>query len=138
MPPPPPGTCIRTAAELTAAWENLMGPGGFGRRSVWIIFFDADSRLLAPIMPIEDIPAEPDDAFIATLASIVGELIANGTVTSAALLLSRPGPRAMSGSDRRWAFALRAAFRDFTNWSVHLASCGHVQVFAPDDLISVA
>jgi hypothetical protein len=138
MPPPPPGTRVRTAAELTAAWEGLMGPGGFGRRSVWVIFFDPDGRLLAPIMPIDDVPPDPDDLFVANLASVVGALITNGSVASAALLLSRPGPRAMSASDRRWALALRAAVADCTHWPVHLATCDHVQVFAPDDLIAVS
>jgi hypothetical protein len=138
MPPPPPGSLIRTAAELTAAWQALMGAGGFGRRSIWVIFFDPDHRLLAPIMPIDDIPAEPDSAFLGNLATIVGYLIDQGTVASAAFLLSRPGARAMTGADRRWALALRAAMGDRAGWPIHLATGDSVQVFAPDDLIAAS
>jgi hypothetical protein len=138
MPPPPPGTVVRSNAELAEVWRGLMGPGGFAMSSIWLVFLDEDSRLSPVIVPIEDIPAEPDDQFIGTLAYIVGDLLDDGAAASIALLLSRPGSRAMTEADRCWARALREALDDLPMWPVHLATRGHVQVFAPDDLVAAS
>ena len=48
-------------------------------------------------MPIEDIPARPDPDF-ANLGLILADLGREG-IDSAAMLLSRPGPRAMTDDD---------------------------------------
>jgi hypothetical protein len=137
--PRPFETVVRTPAELFAVWEGLMGPGGFGTASLWLIFFDAEHRLQPVISPIEDIPAEPDAALIDALASILDEPLADGPGSSAALLLSRPGPVQMTAADRRWAQALRAGLSErLAAWPLHLATRDRVQVFAPDDLIPAA
>lgn len=138
MPPPPPGTVVRTNAELAEVWRSLMGPGGFAMSSIWMVFLDDDSRLTPVIVPIEDVPAEPDDQFVGNLAYIIGDLLRDGAASSVALLLSRPGSRAMTEADRSWARALREALAELPMWPVHLATRGHVQVFAPDDLVAAS
>lgn len=115
-----------------------MGPGGFGTASVWMVFLDDESRLSPVIVPIDDLPAEPDDQFVGNLAHMVGDLLRDGAAASVALLLSRPGPRAMTDADRRWARALRDAMGELPMWPVHLATRGQVQVFAPDDLVAAS
>jgi hypothetical protein len=130
-----PGKLIRNDTELSAAWRGLMGTGGFGQRCLWLIFFDDRSRLQPVIMPIEDIPSEPDALVVANLARVVGELIDDGTASSCALLLSRPGADSMTDSDRTWARALRTEFGTRSPWPVHLATRNSVRVFAPDDLL---
>lgn len=40
-------TPIRSNADLLAVWRRLMGTGGFGRRSMWFVFFDEDDDLIA-------------------------------------------------------------------------------------------
>lgn len=115
-----------------------MGPGGFAMSSLWMVFLDEDSRLSPVIVPIDDLPAEPDDQSVRNLAWIIGDLLREGAAASVALLLSRPGPRAMTDADRRWARALRDALRELPIWPVHLATRGHVQVFAPDDLVAAS
>lgn len=112
-----------------------MGPGGFATSSLWMVFLDDERRLTPVIVPIEDIPTEPDEVAARNLAQIIRELLRDGAAASVALLLSRPGPRAMTGADRRWAQALRDAMAGLPMWPVHLATRGHVQVFAPDDLV---
>ncbi|MGH8960143.1 MAG: hypothetical protein ACRDWT_02885 [Jatrophihabitantaceae bacterium] len=135
---PPPGTPVRNDAELFEVWQSLMGPGGFGVRSIWVIFLDADQRTLPVVVPIDDRPAEPDRLLVGNLAKIVGGLIQSGDAASAALLLSRPGPSHMLDPDRRWARVLHDALgTELSRWPIHLATQDRIQVFAPDDLIAV-
>lgn len=103
-----------------------------------MVFLDDDSRLTPVIVPIEDIPPEPDDQFVGNLAHVICDLLSDSAAASVALLLSRPGARAMTDADRRWARALREALEDLPMWPVHLATRGHVQVFAPDDLVAAS
>lgn len=136
MTPPPPGTIVRSHAELFAVWHGLMGGGGFSCASLWHLFLDADDRLLPVLVPIDDLPAEPDLTMLRTLKAIVGDLVGNGYAASVAMLLSRPGPSSMCEQDRRWARGVRATFgNDLPVWPVHLATRGRLQVFAADDLV---
>jgi hypothetical protein len=135
MPPPPPGTPVRSNAELAEVWRGLMGPGGFGTTSLWIVFLDDDGCLTPVIVPVDDLPDEPDDLSMRNLGRLIGQLLRDLAAASVALLLSRPGPRAMTEADRRWARALRTAVDGLPAWPVHLATRGHIQVFAPDDLV---
>lgn len=133
---PPHETFVRSPTELTELWQDMMGPGGFGRRSLWMIFL-ADSGELAPaVVPIDDIPVEPDELLLRNLGNVVSELLSDG-LASAAFLLSRPGPSRMLDEDRHWARALVRVFGpDLCVWPIHLATTDRVDVFAPDDLIA--
>ncbi len=87
------------------------------------------------VIPIDDLPGQPDDKFVGNLAHIVDSLIREGAAASVALLLSRPDPEQMRESDREWARALGAALSPRASlWPIHLATRGLVRVFAPDDL----
>lgn len=134
-----PGTLVRTHAELAGLWETMMGRSDFAVASVWLLFLDAADRVLPVVVPIDGIPPEPDPAFIRGLAGIVAGLVESGDTASVAVLLSRPGPGAMTDADRRWARALRAGLGDeIAVWPVHLATRGQVRVFAPDDLVAAS
>jgi hypothetical protein len=137
MTPPPPFTPIRTTTELLAAWRDLMGPGGFGTASIWMIFLDGDDRLLPCIQAIDDRPVEPEEHVVRNLADVLADVLAEGEASSVALLLSRPGAPGMTESDRRWARALHDALQGpLARWPLHLATRNRVQVVAPDDLIA--
>src|SRR4051794_20712663 len=127
---------VRTAADLFALWQRLMGSGGFGRSSIWVVVLDADGVVQPVIMPIDDIPPEPDQVAIRNLARVVADAFDDGTGASVALLLSRAGLPGRPAADRRWARALVDGFRGLTRWPVHLATHDRLQVFAPDDLIA--
>ncbi len=130
----PEETFVHDDTELFDLWCALMGPGGFARRSLWMIFVHADGNLAPVVSPIDDVPLVPDARLLRNLATVVAEVVADfGT---AAFLLSRPGTLPMTESDRRWARALRAAVDPAVSpWPVHLATRDRVQVFAPDDLV---
>jgi hypothetical protein len=129
---PPHETIVHSDTELYELWQGLMGSGGFGRRSLWLLFFNQDGRPEPVIVPIDDIPGRPDARLIDALGQVVAGLMAEGTVASVAMLLSRPGPRQMTDADRVWARALAPVT---PRWPVHLATTDRVQIFAPDDLL---
>lgn len=134
---PPEETFVRTSAELTELWRAMMGPGGFAVRSIWHIFFEVDGQMNPLVVPIDDIPAEPDALLLSNLAETMRGVSRNIRAASLAVLLSRPGPAHRTPADRRWAIALRDAFgSSLCPWPVHLATRGRVQIFAPDDLIA--
>jgi hypothetical protein len=129
---------IRTTAQLSALWSELMGGGGFGTRTLWLLFLDEDHRPIKVIVPIEDIPLEPDPATLDAIARILDDVLADTGPASVPMLLSRPGPLAMTDVDRTWALAIRERLaRHLGQWPVHLATRNRIQVFAPDDLIAV-
>jgi hypothetical protein len=130
---PPHDAVVRTANDLSELWSALMGDGGFGQRTVWLLFLGRDGRPEPVIVPIEAIPARPEARLIDALATIVGDLIATGDVASVALLFSRSGPQHMTDDDRRWARALTKVSR---RWPIHLATADRIQVFASDDLLA--
>ena len=131
-PQTPQATLIRTADDLEALWRSLMSEGGFSRRSVWLLFLDADGRPTPALVPIDDIPQRPVPLFLDNLRHIARELVGTPDIASIAMLLSRPGRPTMTDEDRAWARALQDVSRD---WPPFLAFADSVQMFAPDDLL---
>ena len=129
----PHDTVIRNADDLQTLWRDLMGDGGFSRRSVWLLFLDEDSRPSPVLVPIDDIPTSPVPAFVDNLRYIARELVGADDFASVAMLLSRPGHKTMSENDRAWA---RALGQVSPVWPIFLAVADSVQMFAPDDLIA--
>ena len=89
---------ITTQTELCAAWERLMGPHGFGRRSLWLMFLRPDDVPLRQLTEIEDLPREPDAELVDRLMRMCEELAEDGL--RLAVLLSRPGRDGLSAADR--------------------------------------
>jgi hypothetical protein len=128
---------VRTDADLFRLWQELMGPGGFAQRSLWLLFLQPDGYPAKVIVPIDDIAEEPDPVIIRNLALIASE--PDVEIGSVPMLISRPGRAGMTAADRRWAAALRAdAPPEFLRWPMHLATRDRIQVFAPDDLIAAS
>ncbi|WP_146202609.1 hypothetical protein [Branchiibius hedensis] len=130
----PEETFVRSDADLLRTWRNLMGPFGFSKRSLWLIFIDEDSSVLPTILPIDGIPVEPDERMVRNLAMIVRESIRQTSPTCVALLLSRPGKGVVLKNDRRWAAHLKATFDEtLMPWSIHLATNDGIQRLAVDE-----
>ncbi len=49
---------IHGQADLEDAWRTLMEPLGFSRRSLWLMFIDADDRAMPQLTEIEDLPLD--------------------------------------------------------------------------------
>ncbi len=128
---------VTDEASLYELWQKLMGPGGFARRSIWMIFLEPDGRTIPSIQAIDEIPILPERLFVANLEDIAERLIEHDGVGSVAFLLSRPGSVNMSSGDRIWARSLQKLCR-IGGWPLHLATCDTIRAFAPDDLVESA
>ena len=60
---------IHAQADLEDAWRTLMEPLGFSRRSLWLMFIDADDRPMPQLTEIEDLPPVLGDEDLARAAS---------------------------------------------------------------------
>jgi hypothetical protein len=131
---------VHDDADLLALWRRLMGPGGFGRRSLWTVWLDEHGMRLPVIVPIDDLPNQPDQLLVDNFVGVIGGVLRSTEARTVAVLLLRPGPSAKSADDRAWAVALIAAARraGVAMWPVHIATNDLVQVFAPDDLMSAS
>ena len=118
---------VRTDADLEQMWRLVMGKQGPGLRSLWMVLIDEEGQLQPVIVPIDDLPLQPD-SMTAGLAEVLTGIRDLG---EPALLLSRPGPGEMTENDRQWGRALAP----LTRRAVYLYTPSRLQVFAPDDLV---
>jgi hypothetical protein len=107
---------ISSADDLVAFWTALMGGGGFGRRSLWLVLLDQSGRAAPVVVPIDDIPAYPGPREVEAFGRVLAGLADIGTPV---LLLTRPGSSQVQDGDRRWAEALAPLA---PAWPVHLAT----------------
>lgn len=112
-----------------------MGPLGFSKRSLWLTFIDDEDRMTPVIVPIDDLPRQPDLPRIPLLADTCEHILATSVPGgSVAMLLSRPGRAGVCDTDRRWSRALYAAADDrFPMRPLHLATPAQIVVLSRDD-----
>src|SRR3712207_917652 len=131
---------VRTQTDLHRLWRALMGPLGFGGRSLWMLFLESDGRPTRHLVQLEDIPAEPDDPMRDHLGHFVSDLLAEHGHVQVAFLLSRPGRDGLTDGDREWASLLESILRlaGLRVWPVHRANDRELVVITPDDLAASA
>lgn len=133
-----PDAPVITDEDLLQRWRDLMGPGGFGQRSLWLAWFADDGRQLPLIVPVEGVPARPEPEMVRNIVQLVHSTIDDLSPAAwAAMALSRPGPPSTSDDDRAWGRALQqtAAASGVPLRPLHLATPGRVEVLRPDDLV---
>ena len=111
-----PHRAIATAADLAAFWTTLMGEGGFGRRTLWLVLLDEGGHPAPVVVPIDDVPEAPGRRDLEAFATVLAGLADYGTPV---LLLSRPGPVEVQPDDLQWARSLAPLA---PAWPVHLAT----------------
>lgn len=133
---------VHNQAQLMELWRRLMGPLGFGRRTLWLVFIEPTGQVTRLIMPIDDIATEPDDETITNLFWLCERVIDNEFEpgTTVAFLLSRAGRARVGDGDLAWARALLAGGRKaaLPCWPIHLATDDDLRVISPDDLADSA
>jgi hypothetical protein len=127
---------LRTQSDVAQAWQHLMGPGGFGGHSVWMMLI-VDERPLPRLTEITDSEEPPDGDLVTNFAELLAQLAHHHDgALSFAFLISRPGAAVVTGRDRSWARALYAAPRiaGVACEVVHLATADLITPIPPDDV----
>jgi hypothetical protein len=120
---------VRSADELTSRWTSLLDPPVFGARSLWLMWLDADGRMLPVVIPVDDVPPVPNAAMLMGLRQ-VHDGVADQHLSGAghlAMALCRPGRPEITEDDDEWAEALRDLLDDGQidgTWSLHPISGG--------------
>ena len=129
---------LRSQADLHQHWRAMMGPLGFGSRRLWLLFLAPDDRPTELLMQVDDVPESPRPGEADTLLRVCAEVRHEHDLGRVAVLLSRPGGRALLASDRRWGRALLDAGRrlDVPLAPVHLANDEAVLPLTGDDLLA--
>jgi hypothetical protein len=137
----PPGDMppIRTQLDLHTHWCALMGPLGFTKRTLWLMFVGPDGRVDGPLTQIDLVPARPAqrmlDQLLRTCAEILERDLPPGTTM--AFLRSRPGSGQVGDEDVVWAAGLLEA-ADAVGvrcLPVHMANDERVAVVPVDRLL---
>ena len=129
---------LRTQADLHWFWRAMMGELGFGGRRLWVVFLDADDRPTPLVMPIEDLPEQPEARFIDALMAVCRQVRDEHGLGRVAVLLSRPGEAQVRATDRAWGRQLLAAAqRSGVPFApLHLANDQILVPLAGDDLLA--
>ena len=131
---------VRTQADLHRLWRALMGPLGFGGRTLWLLLLEEDGQPTKHLVQIEDLPRSPDASERDNFAHFVGDLYRELGPCQLAFLLSRPGRDGLTDGDRGWASLLDGILRreGLPCWPMHRANDRELVVVAPDDLAASA
>jgi hypothetical protein len=133
---------VHTDEDVRRRWRSMMGEEGFGRTTLWIVWYAADGRQLPVVVPIDDPPEVLEPEGVDNLVMIMADPASFGA-TSVALLLSRPGPGSVTPVDRDRANALlsgldrarRSNRFPLKVWPIHLATTNSVRQLSVDDLV---
>lgn len=136
--PPDQWPPLRTQADLHRQWRALMGPLGFGSRRLWLLFLDREQRATELLVQIDDPPEDVEDGTADGLLAMCSHVLVEHDLGRVAVLLSRPGPAALTESDRQWGRALLAAARraHVPLAPVHLANDEVLVPLTGDDLVT--
>ena len=127
-------TPLCTDADVLHRVDQIISYDERRGRSIWLAFLAPDAVQLPVVVPIDDVPAEPEpDAawqFCDLIARVLEDSVPGG---SAMITLVRGGGHALTASDQRWLVALdEAAVR--TNAPIRmfcLATAGGIQRLEP-------
>ncbi|WP_029433158.1 hypothetical protein [Blastococcus sp. URHD0036] len=110
---------VRTTndAELTERWRALLQlDGPPARRSLWLAWLRRDGSMVPMLMPIDEVPLEPDRMVLGNLALMHDTVAETEDVEPSelhlAMLLERRGPAGLSPDDHAWSSAIEAVLRD--------------------------
>jgi hypothetical protein len=129
---------VRSQTDLHRMWRSLMGPLGFGGRSLWLAVLDEHGRPTPRLLQVDEMPPRPDPDMQTSLVRVVSSM-AEGA-GQVVFLVSRPGGDGLTEDDLAWASMLQGAARraGVPVWPVHRANDRALLVVTPDDLAASA
>jgi hypothetical protein len=120
---------VRSAAELTQRWADLLDPPVFAARSLWLSWLYEDGTALPVVMPVDDVPRVPDLPTLRGLLHLHEAVVEHSPgTTHLAMALCRPGDAVVTAGDDEWTEGLHTVLDEAieSGWSLHLAAGGRV------------
>jgi hypothetical protein len=131
---------IRTQNDLEQTWRELMGPWGYGRHSLWLMFIQDDVPI-PQLTEVEGCEEPPDAELTANFAQVLGGLAHElGDGLRFAVLRTRPGTDRVTDDDRAWARSVyaAAATAEVACEIVHLGTEESIRPLPPDEVIAAS
>jgi hypothetical protein len=101
---------LRTDEEILARIGQLIPPESRQWRSLVLFFLDGDSRTLPVVVPIDDVPEDPDPAVVKNLCWILSQVLGEQEPdASVVIMLTRPGAPEPECTDLVWRDRLASA-----------------------------
>jgi hypothetical protein len=99
---------VRTDPEVRDRVKQLIEPYVRLRHSLWLFFLDGNDVQLPVVVPINDVPDDPEPELVGNLCWIIAEVLGeNEPEGSVVITLTRPGPAVPDDADRIWHDRLR-------------------------------
>jgi hypothetical protein len=120
---------------IVDALELFIGPEDRCRRSLWIVWLDADGRPLPVVVPMDDRPLTPDPGLLEGLIHVIASQAEPGG--EVLLTLTRPGGQGVEEGDRAWFHALHQAAETASVrlGPIHLGTEHGIRALHPDDVM---
>lgn len=114
---PHPTVPVASDSELTERWCALLQlDGPPASCTLFLAWLRPDGTMVPLLMPVEEVPIEPDRAALANLSAAHAAVAESEDVDPGelhlALLLERHGPAGLSPDDHAWCSAIEAMLRD--------------------------
>lgn len=129
---------LTTDAEIEDRVLALIGTAG--HRQLWLMFLDSDDGQLPVVIPLDDLPREPNRAETDVLVGHLAGILAQVRAVQLVLVWERPGRGRLTERDQAWARALAAncARRGVRLRAQLLSHTRGVTILAPEDYASSA
>jgi hypothetical protein len=126
---PRPDIPVTSDTELTERLRALLELDGPPvRRSLFLAWLRPDGTMVPLVIPVEDVPVEPDRVAIGNIIELHTVVAESEGVDASelhlAMLLERRGPAALSADDHAWHSAIEAIVRgrDGLDCSMHVGN----------------
>jgi hypothetical protein len=94
---------LRTDTEILARIGQLIPASAREWRSLVLFFLDGQARTLPVVVPIDDVPEDPEPAVLENLCWILSQVLGEHEPgASVVIMLTRPGAARADGSDLLW------------------------------------
>lgn len=129
---------IHNQSDLEHLWRQLMGPLGFSRRTLYLMFIEPDGNPIKQLTQLDDPPVSPGANDRENVTRLLSHFSADmdGQSLRLAFLLCRPGHGRARRNDRLWAGLLYVACRraGVPCEVVHLATDDTLMALPLDDV----
>ena len=104
---------LRSDEDVLRRIDLLVDQDARQWRSIWLLFVSASGVQLPVVVPIDGVPAYPDQTTARSLCWVIAEALRNNVPGGhAVVVLTRPGAGPADDADRDWATTLHRAAGD--------------------------